>query len=410
MPQGQITHSAFTTALASVENNLGIPTSGILSDFMSTTPSGDGPDFDAKIRSMIAGRMQVSPNSALAAVTPQAGPNVTYGGAGTGLPPMVQPTTVNPAGRPNPGVVTSAGAPFPLGLSPGEAATPTPVGVVPQGQPNAGAPVLQPLGSSPFVNGGRMFPVPPALRNPNAPAAAAPGVVASLGPAGQAAAATTGTQSAGAFQGIASQGVQARSQAAILDTMLGDAAQFVTGPGQAGINQFKTIVQRIAPGVAPLFGITPDSIAANESFDKFANQLADAQGAGSDARLAVNQGANPSSHLSPAGVDLIIRQLRGNADYLTARAQLAATYPDQTDRAGFETKIGANLDPRVFQYARMTPQQKSTFYQAMPNKAEFQQAYRYAAQNSLIPPPQGTPAAAAPTAAPTPQPPAVPRG
>lgn len=124
----------------------------------------------------------------------------------------------------------------------------------------------------------------------------------------------------------------------------------------------------------------------------------------------MNQGANPSSHLSPAGVDLIIRQLRGNADYLTARAQLAATYPDQTDRAGFETKIGANLDPRVFQYARMTPQQKSTFYQAMPNKAEFQQAYRYAAQNSLIPPPQGTPAAAAPTAAPTPQPPAVPRG
>ena len=152
-------------------------------------------------------------------------------------------------------------------------------------------------------------------------------------------------------------------------------------------------------GGAAAFDVDPASVAANESFDKFANQLADAQGAGSDARLAVNQGANPSSHLSPAGVDLIIRQLRGNADYLQAQGRLAANYPDQTNVRKFQTDLGDNLDPRVFQYARMTPEQKMAFYRSMPNKAEFQKSYYWSQAHNLLPPPVPVAAPAAPVSA-----------
>src|SRR6185312_13501903 len=249
----------------------------------------------------------------------------------------------------------------------------------------AGAPIMgtrqQFIESAGGLGTGRL---PPALRNPAAPAPAPQGVIAGVGPAQEASLTTQGGASAKAFQDIAEHGVQARAQGAILDTMLGDTQQFVTGPGAGGIKSFRSVVQRISPSAAAAFGISPEAIAANESFDKFANQLADAQGAGSDARLAVNQGANPSSHLTPAGVDLIIRQLRGNADYLQARSRLAATYPDQTDRAGFESKIASHLDPRVFQYARMTGEQKANFYRSQADKSAFRKSWDWALTNGLV--------------------------
>jgi hypothetical protein len=205
-----------------------------------------------------------------------------------------------------------------------------------------------------------------------------------VSPSQQAAMSTTGSTSATEFQNIISQGVRARSQGATLDTMLGDVGQFVPGTGADATKSFKQTLTSWAPPVANYFGVSPESVAANESFDKFANQLADAQGAGSDARMAVNQAANPSSHLTQAGVDLIIRQLRGNADYLIARSQLASQYPDKSDRIGFENGPASNLDPRVFQFARMTPEQKTTFYNNMADKGTFQKNYNFAKQNGLV--------------------------
>lgn len=381
LPAGSITHDALTTAAASAEHNLGIPTQGVLAH-LATFPSGDGPEFDGRVRAWVASQAQ-PPNAAAATVTQAPGTPLPTGNN------TLQPTVVSPQGSPTPGVMSPAGKPISVGLTPAESAQPVQIGVVPQGQPNAGAPIMGPLGSSPFANGGRNTAVPPALRNPNAASAVPAGVVTGLGPAATAAANTTGTQSAGAFQHIADQGVQAKSQGAVLDSMLGDIGQnpgqFLPGPGAEGIKDFKKALQRIAPQFAASFGISPDSIAANESFDKFAAQLADAQGAGSDARLAVTQHANPSSTLTPESADLIIRQLRGNADYLAARAQLAAAYPDKTDRAGFEANEGKNLDPRVFQIARMRPAQKATFYNSMQDKPAFQRSYQWAQQNGLIP-------------------------
>ncbi len=226
-------------------------------------------------------------------------------------------------------------------------------------------------------------PTPPSASLPAAPATPTP-VAGGLGPAQNSALAATGTQSASAFQSIADQGAKARAQDAILANMQADAAQFVTGPGAEGIKQFKSIMVRLGDSIGRDFGIDKEALAANVSFDKLANQIADAQGAGSDARLAVNQAANPSSHLTPSGVDLVLRQLRGNADYIVARANAAAKYPDKADREGFEAKVGANLDPRVFQFQRMTPAQRAAYYKGLTDKDAFKKAYSWAEQNKLI--------------------------
>jgi hypothetical protein len=239
--------------------------------------------------------------------------------------------------------------------------------------------------------------LPPALQNPaNKPAAtpgdappaapAAPGYTVGQPPAAKAAQEATGATSAAKFQQISTEGVQARSQNAILGNMLADVGQFTTGPGAEGIKRFQAVLQRIGGIVGASFGINADKVAANESFDKFAAQLANAQGAGTDARLAVNQHANPNATMTPAGVDLILRQLQGNSDYLGARAALAAKWGDKGDSAKFENDVGGNLDPRAFQYARMTGPQKTTYVAALSatDRKALEKSYNYAHAAGLL--------------------------
>lgn len=374
-----LTPTDLTDAWGAAEKG-GVVTQPAIQEFSNVPMTGDPAKDDAAIRAHILANSQ-PPAAAAGAVTP--GQTVIDAG------PTIQPALRGAPGMPDQGAITPAGAPIQKGLTPSEATTPTPIGVTPTGAPVVGTrqQFIDKTGGAPSPLGtGR---IPPALLNgttpPGAAQPSAPGVVTGLGPAQVAAQSTAGAQSAHAFQDIADRGVQALGQNAILGTMLGDTSQFATG--ESGWNNFKTTLTRNAPAIAKSFNIAPDSIAANESFDKFANQIADAQGAGSDARLAVTQAANPSSHLSQAGADLIIRQLQGNADYIQARAKLAATYPDQTDRAGFEAKTGSQLDPRAFQFARMTPQQKVTFVSSIKSpqdKAKLQSSYNYAVGQGLI--------------------------
>ena len=396
---GPVTLDDVAGALGAAERS-GISTQPTLAGISHLDPSNPSA-FDAGVRAYVKANAQ--PFAAAAeAVTPRQG-MIDYG-------PGIQPVLTPQPGMPGQGVPVAAGMPIgkglgpqfvptgtpmtptnngqptglvlPMQLSPGELAQPTQIGVVQSG-PNKGAQVmgtreqfLNQTGTSSF-GGGRL---PSALRNPSAPPQ---GVVTGLGPAQAAAAAETGSQSAKAFQDITTQGIQARNQSAVLGNMLADASQFAVGPEK--INDFRKTLTRYAPSFAASFGVDPKSVAANESFDKLANQLADAQGAGSDARLAVTQHANPSSALSPGGVDLILRQLQGNSDYLQARQRLAAAWPDTSDRRGFEEKAG-NIDPRAFQFERMTPQQKVEYAKSLSEAdlTKVKKAYNYAATNGLF--------------------------
>lgn len=306
--------------------------------------------------------MGIDPNAALTRIYGQ--PGVMSDGQ-TAQPGIVRDPMMG-------GGFTAAGAGVPQFPSRSELATRVP------GPPGpGGAPTTVPLGSvtPPTLGGpaastlgdGRL---PSALRNPANPAApplASPTgqVTTGIGPAQAAAQSATGGQAATRFTEIADQGVRAQSQDAILSNMLTEAAQFTTGAMADRVKKFGQFTVRFAPGLGRAFGVDEKTIAANESFDKLAAQIADAQGAGSDARLAVNQTANPNSSLSEEGVRLVINQLRGNADYMRARATLAANWPDKSDHQGFE-QFAKNLDPRVFQLIRMSPEQRTTFFNKMP--------------------------------------------
>lgn len=298
--------------------------------------------------------------------------NPMFGGGFTASGPAVPqfPSRSELAGR----------VPGPAGAN-GEPTT-VPLGTVTP--PNLAGPAASPMGN------GRGN-LPPALRNPAnppAPAAAAPNgqVTTGLGPAQSAALSQTGGQSATRFQEIADAGTQALSQDAILSNMEAESDQFTTGIGAERFKKFSQAAVRFAPGLARAFGVDEKSVAANESFDKLAAQIADAQGAKSDARLAVTQNANPSSSLSPEGVRLILRQLRGNADYLRARQTLAAQWPNRADHQGFEQEA-KNLDPRAFQLLRMTPEQRTAYFTKLSpsDRDAIKRAWAWTQERGLVP-------------------------
>lgn len=242
--------------------------------------------------------------------------------------------------------------------------------------------------------------LPPSLRNParagDAPGAAPPavpgvqrgsgGVGYVSGPSPQQASANeaTGKANADYFQGVANQGTQAQQQGAVLSTMLSEAARFPTGPVR--YNDGKAFIQKYAAPLAAAVGIKPEIIATGESIDKMAAGIADAQAAGSDARLAVIQKANPSSANTPEGLSLILRQLQGNADYLGVRAQMAREWGDKSDRDGFEKQGAGQLNPQVFQYNRLTPEQKTPFFDNLTkkDKAQFKSDYLWAQSRGWV--------------------------
>jgi hypothetical protein len=345
----------------------GLNTSGMEQDFATASQE---PGFNPQgwVKQHLLNGASVPDTAALTIGTPT---SINQGN-------QVQPGITGGALSPTPGAFNASGGGVNVGnLSPRELAQPVQIGVDANGAPVMGTQgqFLQRSGADPLGTG---RPLPPGLRGPNA---APMGVSTGIGPAQQSASAATGANSANAFQDASNQGVKAQSQNSLLNTMLADTSQFTTGP--SGINNLRAWLVRNGQAVGMTFGADPTKVAAQESFDKLANQLADAQGAGSDARLSVNQHANPSSALSPAGVDQIIRQLQGNSDYQIARAKLANAYPNKADIAGFNAQAQA-LNPQVFQYNRMTPEQKANYYKSLPNKTQFQKDYGVASDAHLI--------------------------
>jgi hypothetical protein len=239
---------------------------------------------------------------------------------------------------------------------------------------------------APLLNPNKATP-PPGTQPATTPTAKPPGFNVGQPPAQEAAQTETGGASAKKFQDIVAQGVNARSQDALLANLAGEAAKIRTGPGADFVNDLKRTILGVGAQFGTTFGIDADKLKSMEDVIKIGNQLANAQGAGSDARLKVNEGSNPSYHNTPLGLDFIVRQLRGNNDYTLARQKLAATYSDKSDIEGFESKAGANLDPRVFQYQRMAPgKMREDYFNtiAPADRPAFKKAYQWAEQNGAV--------------------------
>lgn len=383
LPPEQWTHQAVTDAIARA-GAVGVDTRALVKEF-TAAPQADGATLASYMRPIIGtGMMASGPERAAALGQP------TSIDQGLG----VQPGVTGGVASSRFGQFQPAGSQIPV--YPSRA---TQIQRVPGPPDSRGAPTTVPLGAvspssltgMPDMGTGRPDNVPPALRNPNAPQqgsqSALPGqITTGLSPSESAEQTARAGSSNQAFNEISAAGTKARDQSALLSNMLNDMARFTTGTGAQATLDFKRFMQAYASPIASILGIKPEEVAAQESFDKIANQLADAYGAGSNMKLQVNQGANPHSSLSPSGASFIIRQLQGLADYAQARQRLAAAYPDQTDVRGFEAKIGSQLDPRYFQFNRLTPEQKTEYYKAIPDKerSKFKTGYLNAQQAGLM--------------------------
>lgn len=373
MPAGTITHKAFTDAMGAIEAR-GIPTSGPINQYLAMTPTGDGPEFDQKVRSIITSQAMTAPESSVGAVT--------------GSPDMVNKgLEAQPGIRPGPGApgfgsFDPRGSPQQIYPSRAELAgritgPPNPITGAPRQMPLAAGtpPELSGINLGPGRPGGTAAGLPSAIVGPHAQTEA-PGLVETgLGPAVAAQKTNTGGQSATAFSNVSQEAQHAQEQNALLSNMQNDLKNFTSGPGSHTSNDLEKVIQGWVPGLSNTY---KTKIAAQESFDKLSNQLVTTAEPGSDARQGVLQGANPSSVQSPEGVDFIIRQLQGVNDYKTARANLAASPGvDRSDYPTWQSKTGGALDPRVFQFARLNGEQKRIYYAGLPpgERAAFKQKY-----------------------------------
>lgn len=246
-------------------------------------------------------------------------------------------------------------------------------------------------------NNGRNAAFPQTLLNPNRPTPSAPsqptGSTGSLGlvraPADVARDQQTQVDSGKAFSSYIDAGRTARERSSVLGNLLTEAQGFSSGAGSDTIKKIGSLLISRFPDFAKVAGVDANSIGSREGFDKMVAQIQQAQGAGSDARLAVNQAGFPTSQISPAGLQLMLRQLQGNEDYTQARAKLAREEPNKGDISSFEGKASI-LDPRAFQYQRMTIPQRNDYMSNLKKSGDtnamksIMKAYDFAEKNSLF--------------------------
>ncbi|WP_029606254.1 hypothetical protein [Kozakia baliensis] len=261
-------------------------------------------------------------------------------------------------------------------------------------------PIVAPDGSTRYVTQGQV--VSGAQGKPTVPVEAmgdgrypqqapdqnGPGFVASPA-AGQVEAqketATAGAQGANALMQGASG---ARDRLGILGNMLGDLTQFKSGPGYERLRHLQAFVNNVVPGA----DWNSSGVEGAQSFNKFANQIAQAQaqtlGVGSDAKLASAMHANPNSSLQTDTNRQMLHVLQGNEDAINSKAQAwqSAGLP-ASQYQQWNQRFNQTFDPRAYQLRRMTPEEQHNMISAMKKSGElsaFKKSYNAMAAQGLL--------------------------
>lgn len=268
-------------------------------------------------------------------------------------------------------------------LGPAGIATPGAAPPGPRGEPRqqaAGQTIIQELGAG--------LPTPEDLTPPPP----APGITTGLSPATAAALPEIGTSAAKQSIRLSALANEVPTRKALLDNMLADAAEFTSGPMSEDL---KTALA----GINELFGtrIQLDRVAAQERFDKIANQIALQQSGElgvSDLTTQTAMGANPNSRLSNLGIVGVIAQLKGNEDAILVKNEKWQDYLDdggsEEDFYSWSRNFNKRFDPRVFQASYLDEVSKRKMIATL-NPAElkkFKEHFNYAVEQGWIPDPR----------------------
>jgi len=195
----------------------------------------------------------------------------------------------------------------------------------------------------------------------------APGIQVGLAPGVAETATATAAANVGQQSELQRAATTVPNQKAVLSQMLDDVSKFSPGPGSDLALTFKSGLQTWLPQLAFSFGIDPNSIASQQSFNKLTNQLQLAQqsqlgGAGTDMSRMTVHGATPSGELSKQGIVDIVHMLQGNSDAIAALQKKWAIMKSENpaaDWSSFVADNAKNFDPRAFQAMYMSPEQKA---------------------------------------------------
>lgn len=279
------------------------------------------------------------------------------------------------------------------------------------GTPNqaTGAPTMQSSAAGVFRRGGMQ---PPSAEG-TTPSAAGP---ATVGPGGQVVGMPTGFEksaSAGieAVQGLHNAADTVPAQQAMLDNMLALSDPAATGPTAEIEKKANQLWQRFVPNSG--ITLSAKQLRATEEFDKIAEQVAGAQASAAhatDAYLRNAYGANPNIQMSKLGRTGVIHMLSGNLDAISQQRNEWMAYKngqiDGRPHADNEYRDwvykfnngidpvtnkrdpSARFDPRVFQFARMSPQERQDYLGLLKEKpgGEFEQHLNYAIKRGWITP------------------------
>lgn len=292
------------------------------------------------------------------------------------------------------------GAPIAKTLSPGEATAPQPYNDA-RGNPKIGtrAQVAQANGQGGYLDTTSKPTVPPDVMGSGRYQGsendfsgegtdAQPGGFSAGPPAGQLeaqrATAEAGAKGANALMSAAAS---RNDRLGMLGNMATDLDGFTSGPGAEKWRKAWALINNITP-----FDVDSSGIESAQSFNKWAQQLANAQSqalGSSDARLSAAEHANPNSSLQKETNQLMIHQLMGNEDAINAKAQAwRASGLPAAQYQSWDQEFSQGFDPRAFQVLRMTPAERQKMFHGMRDSGqmdEFKRSYNRMAAAGLVP-------------------------
>jgi hypothetical protein len=393
-PEGSITHTDVTNAMASAEANLGLPTHGPISDLGRIMPGADGPDFDRSIRDLILARTQPAERAAAAVVpslslqpvgdqaipyrTPQGGQagagNPTQAGPGISL--GVSPEfKANQVGRPATamdvaklhaqGIEITVNTPLTVPMVDvlyQQGALPQSGQRVPQGgvpgsmgpgnypAPSPAAPPTSPPGTMPTV---------PAVRAP----ASAPGTIPLPPGAGGTPVVTglpPGTAESNAADvaayKAAQMGLPERQTAVQSLIKAKEALELVnTGRGSDTLNRMKSLILTLTPGANPNEVSVMNYDLAHKYLVDYARRAAGAGGTDLARQLGTESNASTDPISNAAALNVVKTNIGRE------RQGIAGTMLAPSTGIGYGAHIGNHAndtDPRAFAFDHYTPQER----------------------------------------------------
>lgn len=358
---GNLSIDDVTTALGGAEKS-GVITQPTLADFANIPMTGNPVVDNAAIRAHIAANAQ-APANAAGQVTNQAGPPVDTGTA-------VQPTVVAPAGSPNAGQTSVAGAPvqtYPsragllqqvtwedgngvkhYGTQADWAKARGQDALIGAATPSSEVAPVAPLGTGHFQS-------PPAPGLGGSIAGPTPGTPENS--TASALAAHAANQRAGTFASDMYPLQQAQTALASAPTGKGSQAAH---DASSYINTFApSWVQKGLSFISPI--MTPDQQAAYDEAKKYTTQIQlNAPGATrSNEGQSAAGAANPSVEISPQAAQLVIKGmigLRRMEQDATVSFNNSGQPPANYDK--FQTQFATQADPRAYMFDQMNPAQR----------------------------------------------------